>query len=221
MKIIIYATHSFGTYEQLKTYPDIVVLGFGTKWEGFIKKAKVIYDYLNTLPEYEIVSVVDGFDSYIKNTDHLENVFKQQKCKVLVSENNTWFNIPYIEKKMFGSCKNNKTANSGLMMGYVKEMKLTFEQIMNGPSKDDQRNLNIACKHLPFIKIDTNHVIFENCNNINAVNDSRAYICQIPATPSFHRLFRSFWEYSSYFVVEILFFILFIIMCTRLKKYKF
>jgi hypothetical protein len=221
MKIIIYATHSFGTYEQLITYPEIVVLGLGTKWEGFIKKAKVIYDYLTTLPEYEIVSVIDGFDSYIKNTDGLENVFKQQKCKVLVSENNTWFNFPYIEKKIFGSCKNNKTANSGLMMGYVKEMKLTFEQIMNGPSKDDQRNLNIACKHLPYIKIDTKHIIFENCNNINAVNDSQAYICQIPATPSFHRLFRSFWEYSSYFVIEILLFILFIIMCSRLKKYKF
>ena len=107
------------------------------------------------------------------------------------------------------------------MMGYVKEMKLTFEQIMNGPSKDDQRNLNIACKNLSFIKIDTNYVIFENCNNINAVNNSHAYICQIPATPSFHRLVRSFWEYSGYFIVEILLFILFIIMFTRLKKYKF
>lgn len=105
MKIIIYATHSFGTYEQLITYPEIVVLGLGTKWEGFIKKAKVIYNYLTTLPEYEIVSVIDGFDSYIKNTDGLENVFKQQKCKVLVSENNTWFNFPYIEKKYLGHVK--------------------------------------------------------------------------------------------------------------------
>lgn len=106
------------------------------------------------------------------------------------------------------------------MMGYVKEMKLTFEQIMNGPSKDDQRNLNIACKHLPYIKIDTKHIIFENCNNINAVNDSQAYICQIPATPSFHRLFRSFWEYS-YFVIEILLLIsLFVLLSWLLTAFN-
>ena len=106
MKIIIYATHSFGTYEQLKTYPDIVVVGFGTKWEGFIKKAQVIHDYLTTLPDYEIVSIIDGFDSYIKNTDGLEYVFKQQKCKVLLSENNTWIKIPNIEKNILHDVDN-------------------------------------------------------------------------------------------------------------------
>ena len=222
MKIIIYATHSFGTYETLKTNPDIVVLGFGTKWEGFIKKAQVIYDYLNTLPDYEIVSVIDGFDSYIKHTDDLEHAFKKQNCKVLVSLHNAWFNIPYIEKKIFKSCINNLTANSGLMMGYVKEMKQTFKYIMNGPSNDDQRNLNIACKELPFIKVDTDNIIFENCGTIEDVKRSKAYICQKPGTISLHRIFRSFFEYSPYFIFEFIFIILLIfaiIYFKTLKKY--
>ena len=220
MKIIIYATHSFGTYETLKTNPDIVVLGFGTKWEGFIKKAQVIYDYLNTLPDYEIVSVIDGFDSYIKRTDNIEHEFKKQKCKVLVSVHNAWFNIHYIEKKIFKSCKDNITANSGLIMGYAKELKQTFKHIMNGPSNDDQRNLNIACKELPFIKVDTDNIIFENCNNIEHVKKSRAYICQIPATLSFHRLFRGFFEYIEYFIFEFIFIILLIFAIVYFKTLK-
>lgn len=224
MKIIIYATHSFGTYETLKTHPDIVVLGFGTKWEGFIKKAQVIHDYLNTLPDYELVAIIDGFDSYIKHTDDIEHVFKTQKCKVLVSSDNSWFkiNTPYIQKKIFKSCKNNITANSGLMMGYVKELKQTFIHIMNGPSNDDQRNLNIACKELPFIKVDSDNIIFENCVTIEDIHKSKAYICQKPGTISLHRIFRSFFEYIEYFIFEFIFIIvliLSIIYFKTLKKY--
>ena len=74
MKIIIYATHSFGTYETLIRHPDVICLGFGTKWEGFIKKAETICDYLNDLPDDEIIAVVDGFDSYIKKTIEENNL---------------------------------------------------------------------------------------------------------------------------------------------------
>ena len=68
MKIIIYATHPEGTYNELIKNPDVVVLGMGDKWEGFVKKGKTIKDYLETLPEDEIVVIADGFDSYIKKT---------------------------------------------------------------------------------------------------------------------------------------------------------
>jgi hypothetical protein len=197
-------------------------LGFGTKWEGFIKKAQVLYDYLNTLPDYEIVAIIDGFDSYIKHTDDLEHVFKKQNCKVFVSSNIPLWNAPFIEKRVFGTCKDNITANSGLMMGYVKELKLTIKHIMNGSSNDDQRNLNTACKDLPFIKVDTDNVIFENCDTIECVNKSKAYLCQRPGTLSFQRIFRSFFEYSEYFIFEIIFIILLIISIiyfNTLKKY--
>ena len=44
MKIITYATHSFGTL--IKTVPDIIVLGWGTKWTGFMGKCKSVLEYL-------------------------------------------------------------------------------------------------------------------------------------------------------------------------------
>jgi hypothetical protein len=211
MKIIIYATHSHGNYEKLKKHPDVVVLGFGTQWEGFIKKAQVIYDYLNTLPKNEIVSIIDGFDSYIKHTDNIEKAFKKLHCKVLTSLHNIWFKSEFIEKTVFKTCKNNMTANSGLMMGYVKELKTTFKHIINGPSNDDQRNLNIGCKKLPFIKVDVDNIIFENCASINDVKKSNAYMCQIPGTLTFDRIFRGLFEYTSYFIIEIIIIILLIV----------
>ena len=42
MKIITYATHSEGTFDQLTNSGEVTVIGFGEKWEGFIGKAKSI-----------------------------------------------------------------------------------------------------------------------------------------------------------------------------------
>ena len=206
MKIIIYATHSFGTYETLKAHPDVVVLGFGTKWGGFIEKAKIIHKYLDTLPNNEVVAVIDGFDSYIKKTDNLKKEFDKMNSKVVVSLHHS--SIPkvldnYITPKVFTQCKDNHIANSGLIMGYVEYLKIVWYKIINGPTNDDQGNLNLACKELPFLKIDAEQVIFQNCTGINELNNSKAYLCQIPATPSFHRVTRSITEYSEYFIPEI------------------
>ena len=220
MKIIIYATHSYGTYETLIQHPDVICLGFGTKWEGFIKKAETICDYLNDLPDDEIIAVVDGFDSYIKKTDNIENEFVKKNCKVLVSLHNTWFNFDYLEKKVFSSCKKNKTANSGLMMGYAKEMKEVWNYIKTGSSSDDQRNLNLACNNIPYIKVDTSCTIFENCNNIKDVEKSKAYICQIPGDISFQRFIRSIVEYSKYFMFEIIGVLILLFGIFNYKKIK-
>jgi hypothetical protein len=216
MKIIIYATHSFGTFETLQQHPDIVVLGHGTKWQGFIEKSKVIRSYLKTLPDHEIVAIIDGFDSYILKTDGLQQEFLKMNCKVLVSTHKVQLtNIDvvdnYLIHKVFSSCKNNIVANSGLIMGYVNELKIVYSKIINGPTNDDQRNLNKACNELPFLKLDTNHIIFQNCLNMKEIEESNAYICQIPGTPSFSRLSRALFEYTPYFIPEILIMMLCII----------
>ena len=77
MKIIIYATHSYGTFPELIKNENVVVLGYGDTWGGFIKKAKTITRYLETLPPEEIVVILDGFDSVIKKTENAEEVLEQ------------------------------------------------------------------------------------------------------------------------------------------------
>lgn len=101
MKLIIYATHSFGTYETLIQHPDVICLGFGTKWQGFIHKSKVISEYLDQLPDDEIVAVIDGFDSYIKQTEGLEDAFVKQNCRVLASLNVSVRFPTFVAKRFF------------------------------------------------------------------------------------------------------------------------
>jgi hypothetical protein len=221
MKIIIYATHSYGTYETLKQHPDVIVLGFGTKWKGFIQKAITIYDYLNTLPENEIVVILDGFDSYIKKTQGIHQEFVNMDCKVLVSLHKSSFPKiidDYVSKRVFDNCKENHIANSGLCMGYARYLKEMWREIIKGPSNDDQRNLNLSCRKLPFLKIDTQNIIFQNCANMEEVNNSTAYFCQKPGTMTVSRWVRGVQEYYEYFIPEIVGMILILSIFAKRKS---
>ena len=222
MKIIIYATHSYGTFDELKKNKDVIILGYGDKWEGFIKRNKVILEYINKLPDNEIISIIDGFDSFIKNKENaetIENVFKSMDCGVLMSkEEKNGMNkyLPkflsnYIRKRVFGICKDDLTANFGLSIGYVKYYKILLNIVIKSDySDDDQRNLNFSCKKLPFLKIDDNNIIFENCDSKECVSKTNAYITQLPGELSFQRLLRALSEYPQFFLPEIIMFVIFI-----------
>jgi hypothetical protein len=228
MKIITYATHSHGFFDELiKKNPEIIVLGLGTPWKGFVYRIQVILDYINNLPDDEIIVIVDGFDTIIKKTEGLEDKFKSKDCGVLYSIDDNWglsniipsFINKYFVKKVYGTCKDNLTLNAGLSMGYVKYIKEVYNKILIGDSSDDQRNLNKACNSLPFLKIDKDHEIFQNCSSLEQVEKSTAFICAIPGEMSFDRYLRGMLEYSKYFIPEIIIFILIIILIIlKIKK---
>jgi hypothetical protein len=212
MKLITYATHSEGKFEQLinSGYP-IEVIGWGTKWSGYIGKAKEVLLYLESQPETEIIVVIDGFDSLIhKNLDNLEKDFKALNCKVLYSLNDKsgfsnfipFFVHEYFTKKIFGTCTGNQTANAGLYMGYVKELKIVLQSILETGLDDDQRAINSLCSRLPFLKVDSQNIIFENLSSENQKSD--AYFISFPGTLTFNRCKRSIKEYSKYFILEII-----------------
>ena len=226
LKIIIYATHSYGTFEELKKNKNVIVLGYGDKWEGFIHRNEVILKYISTLPDDEIIAIIDGFDSFIKKTKNIEEIFKSMDCKILMSkEEKNGINkyLPkfvsnYIRKRVFGTCKENITANFGLSMGYIKYYKILLNTVINGVSDDDQRNLNFSCKDLPFLKIDKDNFIFENCDSINSVNKSNAYFCQFPGEMSFNRTIRALSEYPKFFIPEIIIILAIILFYGSRKK---
>jgi hypothetical protein len=219
MKIITYATHSFGTFDTLiKTVPDIIVLGWGTKWTGFMGKVNSVLEYLETVPDDEVVMVVDGFDTIIKkDLSDVENVFKRMNCKILLSKNNDINR--YVTKKIFTEC-NNVTANAGLYMGYCKPVKYMLKEALQSGEDDDQRAMNMICSRVNFIKIDTDCIIFENCfNNENCVKKSQAYIVGTPGKLSVQRYSRAVNEYSKYFVLELVLVVLIIFYLIKNRKY--
>ena len=78
VKLITYATHSDGTFEDIKNNKfaiDVVVLGWNQKWNGFMDKFKAVRNYLNTLNPDDIAIFIDGFDTRINQP---YNIIKQR-----------------------------------------------------------------------------------------------------------------------------------------------
>lgn len=209
MKIVTYATHSEGSFEELthnKFGVEVTVLGMGTKWNGFMDKIQGVLGYLQTLPDDELVVFVDGFDSYIKKPlDDLKEKFKSLDCDILVSKD-----IPiggYFNRKIFGTCKNDIGSNSGLYMGHCSHLKDFLYSVSKQPSSDDQRNFNSSCKDFNRLKIDVDCVIFENVKK-SKLHESTGYFVQTPGTFTPKRLLRAFQDYSQFLIPELILFFL-------------
>ena len=68
IQVVTYATHSQGMFEDLMNNSqgvEIKVLGWGKKWTGYNDKLKECYNYINELPDDDIIVIIDGFDSKI------------------------------------------------------------------------------------------------------------------------------------------------------------
>jgi hypothetical protein len=162
--------------------------------------------------------VIDGFDTIIKkDLNDIEKIFKRMNCKILVSENTLVDNQTkpfqqYVVNKIYKNCKN-YNLSAGLYMGYTKQAKYMLQEIIKSGEEDDQRAMTMLCNRVDFIKIDTDHIIFDNCfNNEKCVKNSNAYIVGTPGKLSVERYSRVVKEYGSYFVPEIVLLIL-VIFC--------
>lgn len=208
MKVVTYATHSDGSFEELvnnKFGVEVIVLGMGDTWKGFIARAQAYRDYLDTLSGDEIVIFIDGFDSHIlKPIKKIQNVFEEFDSDIVVSRDSDLGNR-YIRDKTFGKCKNGITANAGMIMGYVSSLQYLFDAIINDNSNDDQRNLNHVCKYFPKLSIDVDNQIFENINIKNAdFSQSQAFFGQTPGKGPKATLLRSIKIQAPYLIPEII-----------------
>jgi hypothetical protein len=166
-------------------------------------KFKGVLEYLESVPDDEIVIFVDGFDTVIKkDLTNVERIFESMNCGVLISAQKDNV-MKYATRKIFTSCQNS-IVNSGLYMGYTKYLRYMLKEALQSGEDDDQRALNMICNKVSFIKIDTDCIIFENCfNSEKCVKNSNAYIVQTPGQLSVQRYFRAVKEYSSYFIPEL------------------
>ena len=210
MKVITYATHSYGKFDEIIGNPygvNVNVIGFGTKWGGFMDKIHGVLKYLGGLPDNEIVVFIDGFDSEIqKPLDGLEEKFKSFKCGVLLSKEVE--NLPkvlqYTNHKIYGTCKNKVQANSGMYMGTVEYLKMFLGNVLVEKSNDDQRNFNTVCSRFDWLKIDIENEIFFNYNYYSkSKTPEGVYFVSYPGTPSLSRTSRVLVEYYGFFIREI------------------
>jgi len=109
MKIITVATHSelyFPIFKEScqRNNLDLVVLGFGKKWEGFSWRFHLISNYIKELPLDEILIISDAFDVIILNTTNILERFQTFNSSVVISVLNMSNPLlDYISNNSFGS----------------------------------------------------------------------------------------------------------------------
>lgn len=224
MNIAVVATHDFGLFKNLinNEYDiPIDVLAYGKKWTGFGMKSFEFLKHADTLEDDDILICLDAFDTIInKNPKNTVELFKKMNTKILLS-NHPSDPQEFLAKRIFGNCKNNQMANSGMIMGYVKELKDLFQQMSQMECDDDQRNLNTICKNLDYVKIDTENIIFENIVKVtNPYKTSDAIFVSYPGSFSLNRWGRAIMEYTQFFIPEVLgLLILHTVLCIYFKQY--
>tara|TARA_Y100000816_G_scaffold50905_1_gene32470 strand:- start:829 stop:1551 length:723 start_codon:yes stop_codon:yes gene_type:complete len=218
--VITYATHSQGFYQNLinnKYNIELITLGYGYKWNGLRDKPLAILKYIRYLPDDDIVIFVDGFDTIIKKPlniilQRFNEIASDGKTKVLLSkeqcynkQDNMFFRyfFKYFQYKVY-SYKNNIIVNSGLYMGYVKNIKiLLYPHNYNYNPNVDQILMNQIYPNYDFIKVDINNRIFFNCPvYMNTCSD--ACFIQYPGEFNLQRIKRAvFVDYNHCFRLEI------------------
>jgi hypothetical protein len=202
MEVVTYANKSHGLFEELihNEYDvPVRVLGWGTKWNGFLDKYKGMVEYLKSKKDDDIVIFLDGFDTKInKDPKDVVAMFEAYDCKMLVSKDPEPLG-GYISHKVFNACVGESIANSGLYMGYAKYILQVLEDALRMTCEDDQRNLNALCGKYDFIKVDEDMKIFENIPPLTTRRTSDAVFVSYPASLSMERVVRSLREYSQFF----------------------
>ena len=146
---------------------ELEILGFGEKWKGFNWKFKLMIDYLNNLPDTDIVCFIDGYDVIcLRNLDELEDEFikikKENNCSIIVGHDKTSF-IMSFNSLYFGKCNNTKL-NSGTYIGYVKDLLfilINLQKINSNDNSDDQYLMTQYCNlNKNLFYIDTKSKLF-------------------------------------------------------------
>jgi hypothetical protein len=200
--LVTYATHSEGKFEELTKNKDLVVLGFGKKWNGFDDKIRGVLEYMKDLKDNDIVCYIDGFDSVlIKDSATIEKRFKASGSKVLFSEEIPGF-LKYI---VFNTCNKRKILNAGLFMGYVQNLRPVLEDTLQMKCKDDQVNINNLCKKYDSIDIDTDHTVFHNALIFDKNPFPDTCVVSYPAQIiTVNKIIRGVQSYTQFFVVPLL-----------------
>lgn len=132
MKVVTVATHDERYFPVLvqsckRHNIDLVVLGWGKRWQGFTWKFQLVLEYLRKLDPNELVVFIDAYDVIIlQDANVIESRFKniqsQTNAKMIIGWERAKSNlIEGLSHMIFGTCKG-KRLNSGTYIGYCKDL---------------------------------------------------------------------------------------------------
>jgi hypothetical protein len=169
--IITYSTHSESYFEILKqSCPDIIVIGYGEKWNGFYNKIKSTVNFCKSKNPDDIICVVDGFDSVVLTSkEEILKTYKSFNIPLVFSQDTSSYNIlaKYNQDKIFGNCKD-KRLNAGLSIGTAKSIIEFWKDIQE--KEDDQSYATKQCNKIDYMKLDVEHKLFYNYSSADTID---------------------------------------------------
>jgi hypothetical protein len=178
MKVVTVATNADRYFNSLvdsakKNNIELIVLGFGQKWQGFVWKFILMIDYLKNADPNEIILFIDAYDViFIQDGKNIENKFleikKRADFKILFGIDQIPSNYihKYMYNKVFNSTKNPNRINTGVYMGYAKDIyDILYNIHINNTTKETDDQILIikeASKNPDKFYFDTKHEIVIN-----------------------------------------------------------
>lgn len=182
MKIVTVSTKSDGYFPVLKKLckkknHELIVLGFGEKWKGWVWRTKMFINYISKCDPNEIIMIIDAYDVMVlASHKEIMRKYRNFKCDILFSAsciysgqpNLSWLyqNIIFNQIKNYFDVPNYKSyiLNAGSFMGKASKICELYNRLYKRYIKtlviDDQKNLNnIRLTGLDY-KIDKNSNIF-------------------------------------------------------------
>ena len=179
MKVLLVATHEeryFSTLIRSLQARKIhyFVLGKNEKWDGYMMKLKLIFEWLENQNPREIVMYLDAFDSLVVgNVLEAEEVFKSTGHDILLSSGEPQMGTlgKYVAWKVFGTPFGERHISAGMFMGYAGPLRKYLKELINickGKTNDDERCINSNRQLLQKYKagIDLDDRIFHNLNSV-------------------------------------------------------
>ena len=171
--IVTVATSEEGYMKWLKQSckrygTELIVLGFGKKWEGYSMRYKLLLEYIKNLKEDDIICFIDAYDVLmLKDIEILKQRFLDLKTDKIVCAIEKIDNLIFdmIQKKIWDINSDNKLINAGTYIGYVKNIKdmllYNLEDCEYNSTTDDQILLNKYYeKNTDKIYLDTDEQFF-------------------------------------------------------------
>lgn len=159
MKVLTFANKTGGYFDYLvksaeRYQNEVTVIGWNKEWKGFGQRMLTVLDSLNTIPDREVVIVIDAYDTlFLRNLNDLEKQYREYTQKhgdkiVMSVENRGVANV--ILNVFFGKC-GGQYINAGVYIGYAYLIKRVFGAICSNnhcdpKDADDQRMITQYCR---------------------------------------------------------------------------
>ena len=169
--LITYLTHDLQYSTILKqSYPNLIVLGYGKKWNGFYDKVKATIDFCKYKNEEDIILFIDGFYSVVIHTDDIIEKYKSFNVPLVFSIDvkPSYIFLKYHQDSYFNTCQS-LNLNSGLYIGTAKSIIEFWKDNPPSANTDDQIYATKRCNELNdnIIKIDSENKLFYNYSNMD------------------------------------------------------